>query len=419
MNIRTDIAVTADPEHGWRDASSTLLAILADHGFAGPPLSLLHFGVEFTRSAISERNRLMEQRLSGASSDVTILNPALAAASPLLAPPPRPAQAKEPLTTETLLAAWAAEAKPSRATQKKYGGAFNRVAGVVGDNDVRRWAAEDVFRFKQARLNDGRDPKTISDDVLACSAVCKWATANRLLDVNPFSGLAPKVSRRGEARRAPYTDDEAQRILSAARDEEGWLRWMPWLLAFTSTRISELADLRRGDVREDGGVMILDLHPTSTREGKNSTMQRMLPLHPAVIAEGFLEYVADLPVDPMAPLFPSIRPDPRGGRAQPATTQMGRWIRGVVGITDPKKGPSHSWRHRMEDELRKVRAHPEMMDAITGRHNPRNAGAGYGKGFRGMPDELLKELVKIPSPCSPAQRPTERQIGDGLAAAPH
>jgi hypothetical protein len=55
----------------------------------------------------------------------------------------------------------------------------------------------------------------------------------------------------------------------------------------------------------------------------------------------------------------------------------------------------------MEDELRKVRAPAEVVDAITGRHNPRNAGAGYGRGFRGMPAEVLKELERIPSPVSP------------------
>lgn len=54
----------------------------------------------------------------------------------------------------------------------------------------------------------------------------------------------------------------------------------------------------------------------------------------------------------------------------------------------------------MEDELRKVRALPEVQDAITGRHNPRNAGAGYGKGFRGMPAEVLKDLEKVPSPLA-------------------
>ncbi len=59
-----------------------------------------------------------------------------------------------------------------------------------------------------------------------------------------------------------------------------------------------------------------------------------------------------------------------------------------------------SWLLRMQDELREVRALPEMVDAITSRHNPQNAGDGYGHGFRGMPEEVIKDLARILSPCS-------------------
>ncbi|MGH7041871.1 MAG: hypothetical protein ACREFY_07040, partial [Acetobacteraceae bacterium] len=92
------------------------------------------------------------------------------------------------------------------------------------------------------------------------------------------------------------------------------------------------------------------------------------------------------------------RPKPGKERGRTATNIHARWLRGTVGITDRRKAPAHSWRHRMEDELRKVRALPEVQDALTGRHNPRNAGAGYGKGFRGMPWETVKELAKIANP---------------------
>ena len=41
--------------------------------------------------------------------------------------------------------------------------------------------------------------------------------------------------------------------------------------------------------------------------------------------------------------------------------------------------------------------------------NPRNAGDGYGRGFRGMPDEVLKDLARVPSPLDavPARRAAE------------
>lgn len=305
-----------------------------------------------------------------------------------------------PLAAESLLAAWETERRPAAKTREKYSGTFRNIARVLGFDDLRRITPDDVLTFKRHRLEvEKRHPGTVEDDIRNAGAVCKWGVRNRFLPSNPFDGLAPKAPRT-LASREPYNDDEARHILSASREEKGWLRWGPWLLCFTGARIGELAELRRKDVREENGVSFLDIRPHEARPGKNATMQRMIPLHPAVLAERFLTYVTTLPDNPDGPLFPCIPPDPRGKRDTTAQARLGRWTRGKLDLKDQKKAPAHSWRHRMEDELRKVGAHPEMMDAITGRHNPRNAGAGYGKGYRGMPSEVLKVLRRIPSPLA-------------------
>jgi integrase len=330
--------------------------------------------------------------------------PPIATPATTVAKPPGLSAKGEPLSGPKLLELWAAEVRPAPATVDKYAATFRSLARILGFDDVRRITADDVVRFKEARSAEKRSAKTIADDVLSAGAVLRWAVKNRKVTDNPFAGMAPKVKRRGEAPRDPYSDDDAKRILIAARHETGALRWLPWLLCFTGARLGELAELRRCDVRQDSGVTILDIRPTEARAGKNETMQRMIPLHPALIAEGFLRYVAALPADPAGPLFPSLVPSKDGTRTTNAQAAHGRWMREVVGIKDPRKAPAHSWRHRMEDALRIARVSQEAQDAITGRHNPRNAGAGYGKGFRGMPDEVLKDLERVPSPVPPPAR---------------
>lgn len=146
----------------------------------------------------------------------------------------------------------------------------------------------------------------------------------------------------------------------------------------------------------DGGTWVLAIAPTAARGLKTAEAQRLIPVHPALAAEGFLTYVAALPAD--GPLWPDLTADKAGSRAALATVRHGEWLRGVVGIRDKRKAPAHSWRHRMEDALRLARVPPEAQDAIMGHSNPRNAGAGYGRGWRGMPAELLAELRKVPSP---------------------
>jgi hypothetical protein len=52
----------------------------------------------------------------------------------------------------------------------------------------------------------------------------------------------------------------------------------------------------------------------------------------------------------------------------------------------------------MKDLLRFARVPAEAADAFLGHNNPMNAGANYGRGWRGWPDELAKEVAKIASP---------------------
>ncbi len=310
-----------------------------------------------------------------------------------------PAEATAPLPAETILTDYARHEGISAATAKKYGATFRQIARILGYDDLRRITDDDARRFVQARMDEGRNTGTVQDDVLAAGAVFNWGVRQKRFTSNPWKDIAPKAPRRGPPPRVKYGDDEARRILTSAREESGWLRWAPWLMCFTGARIGEIAELRRGDVHTDKALQILDIVPTDARAGKNEEFQRMIPLHSALIAEGFLDYVASLPPNPDGPLFPSIKPDPHGRRDTPAQTQLGRWMRSKVKITDPKKAPAHSWRHWVKDQLRGSDA--EAQDAILGHYNPRNAGAGYGKGFRGMPDKLVEVVEKIKSPLTP------------------
>ncbi len=405
--LRQEEVHLAGPE-GADVAERRLRGLLRHRGFALPSGSLCSLGVTLVQNAMTEaawrsqermQNPLAHSRRDPLFAQISGLDDRPAPGR-LVAHLPAAAGKQEAVPADRLLKAWAAERRPAPATLRRYQTAFRLVSRVLGIDDLRKVTPDGVIAFKTARLNEGTKPKTVAHDVLACGAVCKWAVTNKLLERNPFSGLAPRVGRQTLSTRDGYDDKEAACILGAARAATGALRWLPWLLCFTGARIEELAGLRRRDVRQEQEVWILDIVPTAARQGKNATFQRMIPLHPAVIAEGFLDYLAS--VSAGGPLFPDLSPRPGKERGRTATNIHARWLRGTVGITDRRKAPAHSWRHRMEDELRKVRALPEIQDALTGRHNPRNAGAGYGKGFRGMPWETINELAKIPTPLEPS-----------------
>lgn len=317
--------------------------------------------------------------------------------APASPPVARPIAAPAGLTFTVLIDAWATETRPPLKSREKWTATFAGFAALIGHDDATRVAVDDVRRWKQHRLNLGRSPKTVADGIAVMRSTFNWGARNGLLvDKNPFTGMAPKFKKHGLPARDGYTDEQAATVLQAARSESGWLRWVPWLLCLSGARIEEVAELRRRDIRQEGEVWILDIRPSDLRSLKTDQAQRMIPLHPALITEGFLGYVATLPAD--GPLWPDMKPGRYGTRGSIATKGHSRWVRGTVGITDKRIAPAHSFRHRMEDQLRKARVPTEAHDAITGHDHPRNAGAGYGRGYRGMPDELLKELSQVPSP---------------------
>jgi integrase len=133
------------------------------------------------------------------------------------------------------------------------------------------------------------------------------------------------------------------------------------------------------DIEKVGDIFVLAIR-LDYREAdaslKTESSERRVPLHPALVAEGFIRYVSSLPKDGL--LFPEIPPDRFGRRAGTATKSISRWIRQTVGIEDDRLAPSHSWRHRFISECREARIDEETRDALTG-HSDGSASRDYGE----------------------------------------
>lgn len=317
-----------------------------------------------------------------------------------LAPVASVPDAPPSLTLTALLDAYDRENPRPQKTMDKRRAAARLLQDAAGHEDARRIGKADVRALKDRRLASKRTLVTVNDDIAALRPIWKWGAANGHLPdgSNPFAGMGVRVQRRGLPPRGPFSADEAKTILTAARNETGFLRWLPWVLALTGCRLEEACGADKEDVRRVHGVWCLAIHADREgRELKNEQAQRMVPLHSALIAEGFLAYALGL--SDGSPLFPDLAVGSYGRRGSTATKRHGRWVRGL-GITDPRKAPAHAWRHWMKDALRFAAVPAEAADAILGHNNPTNAGSGYGTGWRGRPDRLAVEVAKVKSPLS-------------------
>lgn len=97
--------------------------------------------------------------------------------------------------------------------------------------------ADGHFRaYRRKLLADG----TARDHLIDLKAIFAVAKRGGLITTDPAADL--DVPPKANNKRPPFTDDEARRILIAAREAEPVVRWSHWLAAFTTAINSEIME---------------------------------------------------------------------------------------------------------------------------------------------------------------------------------
>lgn len=213
-------------------------------------------------------------------------------------------------------------------------------------------------------------------------------------------GQLAKAARRAnttEEGEREYSWSELIRIFRGPIYTKGWKHarvdygrafyWLPLLMAYTGARREELCQLTVEDVRQDEltGIWYLSIRPGDDQSVKTISSHRKVPLHPDLIALGFLEYRNNVPAD--GRLFPKLRFHPGEGYGHNFGKLWAKYLREVVKL-ETKAHPSHGFRHSFKSLCREASISREAHDWITG-HAPQNVGDTYGSNpLRRMCSEL-------------------------------
>jgi integrase len=141
---------------------------------------------------------------------------------------------------------------------------------------------------------------------------------------------------------------------------------------FTGARLNELSSLKASDVAHNDIVgaqcIFIKTEKRSGKRLKTEQSERFVPLHPQLIAAGFLKYVSEQIAERGATawLFPKVAPGTTGKSA--FSKWFGRYI-GAHGITDGTK-VFHSFRHSFVDALRLAGVGEEINIALLGHTDP-------------------------------------------------
>lgn len=420
--IRFEIAAELGTDR-WPDEEIAAYApqvaevLLRQHGYAATPETVMRLAAAISRAAKNFKE-IVKRRSEGDWSADTNLGKFPELPAPLASASRNFAGS----TFDGLLAGFALDRgwreEAGRVDRALYDRkrTLERFAAFVGHHDAGRVTKADVVRWKEEAFKRGLKAPTVRNDISELSAIWAWGIRNGKLRSaeNPFAGtLPPKAKKKGREPRA-FTDAEAAAILQAARGQKGFLRWLPWVLCLTGARLNEICQADAADVATVDGVPVIRIHDVGEgRSVKNTESRRTVPLHPALVAEGFLDYVSRLPDG--APLWPDVKPDAVfHQRSVTAGRKIARWLRSDLKLTDPLISPNHSWRHWFIGACRRVVMPIEVRSAITGHSAKMDESAGYGAGMGTFVQVVAGWIAKVACPldvkqANPAAKPASAE----------
>ena len=345
--------------------------------------------------------------------------------------PPPPVRSELDLDDlDMALAHWMKKTRPASKTIIEARSMHGRLKAFAGKSRISALDTPTLVRFQEAearRLVRGRliRPQSVNkmmgllkavfklafDDVLRASGI-----ANPLQDLRKMRVKAADVIDRQD-----LSTEELQRLFMGPVHARGArpvggageaAYWLPLLGLTTGARMREVGQLAVEDVVVRDGVTCLWLTSRNeddeergdapakrkrdklwTRSLKTGESRRVIPVHPAVMALGFGDYVEHMRASGSSVLFPDLKPDCHGNLTGNFSKFFNRYLR-TVGI----KARGLDWvsfRHSLKTQMREVGIEQEVRDYLEG-HVAERAAQKYG---RFSPKKLLEEVGKLRFPA--------------------
>ena len=205
-------------------------------------------------------------------------------------------EASKPLTFKALSALYMDEHKEHAGanTIRDVRSSCKTISEILGDLDLKTHTREDMKNLR-AKLYEGREPATVKKILTRLSTVMKWAVSNDYLTKALTEGLKP--TKGAESSRKAFSQVQVKAIMAHAKTlpVDAWQRWALSLGTLAGTRIEELRQLTKADVKQVAGVWVIDINRNDGKTAKTKNALRVIPLTDGAYGfdlEAFLQFVA-------------------------------------------------------------------------------------------------------------------------------
>lgn len=271
-------------------------------------------------------------------------------------------------------------------TAKKYRDTADEFAKFRKSNLAATVKLFEVKNWMEALQDSGElSNRTIKGKVQSICTILNWGRQNDpqnfLPAGNPLTGMKMPDYSTTPSHLKAFTLAEAAVVLGAAREETKPLfRWIPWLCAYSGMRVNEAGQLRKEDFFCIDDQWFWNVTTAGRRSLKTASSERRIPVHPALVEEGFIAFVEKASG---GGLF-------KGKTKEEINIQprMSTWVRSIIPYDKrPELAPNHGWRHLFEDLCRRDNVPEDARSYLTGRTT------GKSQELYGRSDVMLPGLA--------------------------
>ncbi|WP_444452602.1 DUF6538 domain-containing protein [Rhodobacter capsulatus] len=277
---------------------------------------------------------------------------------------------------------------------KQFERAWGHLLEIAGDIPLDHLSRDHANAFVRKLVQRGVGPETVKRYLAQVRPVIQTGLLEfEMTKANPFEKLT--IPNRDEGPRKPRDTFEVGELIAiqaACHEKDDERRWLIAMLSDTMTRLAELQQIMKEDVRLNDPVPHIRLRVTDVRNLKTGLSARSVPLVGAALWAAQRAMTTEGKF-----LFPSIAKDvPKDEfHSGAASAALNKWLKENKLA---RQGQTlHSFRHTMRDRLRNVEAPPDLIDRIGG-WVTKGVGETYGKGhsLELMQRYMLKTVLPLP-----------------------
>ena len=201
----------------------------------------------------------------------------------------------EPLTFKVLSGLYMDELKDNvqASTMRDVRSTCEAIGAILGQLDLKTHTREDMKNLR-AKLLEDRKPSTVRKILTRLSTVMDWGVNNDYLAKALTDGLKP--TKGADSSREAFSQDQVKALMAHAKalPVDAWQRWALSLGVITGTRIEELRQLTKADVKQVGDVWVIDINRNDGKTAKTKNALRVVPLTDGAYGfdlKAFLEFV--------------------------------------------------------------------------------------------------------------------------------